>query len=229
VGSITLCDPTESSARRSQAEVVAQERNVVVFAEKPEHLWHRVKRLPQVCPEGDDFGNGAFNQLSDGVLEGVYPRSQSTPGSFEATGLYDPGRRVQTLSLDPRPPVEIPLQPLSSNRPIGQSMRWQHREAQAARTTEIALYAFFFCAFRISEALVSSMAVDCPRTCARTRRTESSELIFSKLDGGTSPKSSPAIKPLSFGLHGASVLPLLTNVAGPRYPINLQRYTRVGP
>src|SRR5690242_16291451 len=116
--------PNGSSGRRSQAEVVAQERNVVVFAEKPEHLWHRVKRLPQVYPKWGDFRNGVRNQLSEGFLEGLYSRGQSTPGSFEATGLHDPGRRVQTLSRDPRPPVEIPLQPLGPNRAVRQSMRW---------------------------------------------------------------------------------------------------------
>src|SRR5512146_75180 len=85
VGSVTLGDSTESSGRRSQAEVVAQERNVVVFAKKPEHLWHRVKRLPQVYPKWGDFRNGVLNQLSEGFLEGPYSRGQSTPGSFEAT------------------------------------------------------------------------------------------------------------------------------------------------
>jgi|SRR5690242_15412759 len=192
--------PNGSSGRRSQAEVVAQERNVVVFAEKPEHLWHRVKRLPQVYPEGFDFRNGVLNQLSEGVLEGVDSRSQSTPGSFEATGLHDPGRRVQTLGLDPRPPVEIPLQPLRSNRPIGQSMRWQHREAQTTGTTEIALDAFFFILpLRpgwIGITPVASMEMDYPRTTARTQRTLSPELIFSKLNRGAFAKSSTSIKPL---------------------------------
>jgi len=191
-----LGDPTESSGRRSQAEVVAQERNVVVFAEKPEHLWHRVKRLPQVCPEGDDFGNGAFNQLSEGVLEGVYPRSQSTPGSFEATGLYDPGRRVQTLGLDPRPLVEIPLQPLSANRPIGQPMRWQHRESQTTGLTQVTLDPLLVRLFRLGITPVASMSVHDPRTTARTQRTLSSELIFSKLNRGAFAKSSTTSKPL---------------------------------
>jgi hypothetical protein len=173
---------------------------VVVFAKKPEHLWHRVKRLPQVCPEGGDFRNRLGNQLSEGVLEGVDSRGQSTPGSFEATSLNDPGRRVQTLSLDPRPPVEIPLQPLSSNRPIGQPMRWQYRESQAARTTEIALDALLFILLlrtgRISITLVTSLSVHHPRTTAGTHRPFSSELIFSKLNRGAFPKSSTTIKPL---------------------------------
>jgi len=53
-------------------------------------------------------------------------------------------------------------------------------------------------------------------------------LIFSKLNREAFPKSSPPIKLLYFGLHGASRTLLLTNVAHPRSPRSSQRYTKYG-
>jgi len=69
------------------------------------------------------------------------------------------------------------------------------------------------------------MEVDYPRTTARTLRSRSFKLVFSKLNRGASPKSSPSIKTLYFGLHDASAPLLLTNVAVPRSRRKLQRYT----
>lgn len=137
-----------------------------------------------------------MNQLSEGSFERGDARRQRTPRSPEATRLHDAGRWVQALSLDPRPLIKIPLQPLDADRPIGQSMRWQNREGQAARTAQVALDAFLCGAFRVGKALVSSVPVRPPRTTARTDRTQSSELIFAQLNRRTSPKSSRLIKPL---------------------------------
>ena len=142
------------------------------------------------------IGNRALNQLSEGVLERVDSRSQSTPGSLEATGLHDPGRRIQTLGLDPRPPVEIPLQPLGANRPIRQPMRWQHRETQTAGLTQVTLDPLLDRLFGFGITPVAPVPVHHPRTPARTQRTLSSELIFSNLNRRAFAKSSTPIKPL---------------------------------
>ena len=95
----------------------------MVFRKETEHPWHRVRCSTQAYPQRGDFRNRATNQLSEGVLEGVNSRGERTPGSLEATGLHDSGRRVQALGLDPRPTVEVNLESLSANRAVGQSMR----------------------------------------------------------------------------------------------------------
>ena len=146
----------------------------------------------------------AANQLSEGVFEGGYSRGQRTPRSLEATRLHGAGRRVQTRSLDPRPLVELGLQPLGADRPVRHSMRQQHREGPATRPTEVALDTLLLLlvlgACRIGVTLVSSMTMHPPRRAAGTHRTQSSELIFAQLDGRTSPESLRPIKPLYFGL-----------------------------
>ncbi len=161
---------TQHSSRRSQAAVVAQERNTVVFPKKTEHLWHRVKCLTQAGPEGDSIGNRAPNQLSESLLEGRYSRTQGTPRSSQATRLDDARRRVQSFGLDPRPLVKLPLQPLGPHRSIRQSMRRQDGERPAAAITEIALDTLPRRTLWISVTLVTSMTVHPPRTTARTRR-----------------------------------------------------------
>ena len=92
---------------------------MVVFGEKTEHPRHRVRDLTQAGPERGNFGYFTINQLSEGLFEGGHSRGQGTPRSLEATRLHDRGRRVQTLGLDPRPLIEISLQPLGANRSVG--------------------------------------------------------------------------------------------------------------
>jgi hypothetical protein len=196
----------------------------VVFGKKTEHPGHRVQSPTQAGPKRGDFRNRALNQLSEGLLEERDSRGQGTPRSLEATRLRDSRRRVQTFGLDPRPLVEIRLQPLGADRPVGQAMRRQHREGQTARTITLTLDALGLQSFRIGVALIASMTVDHARTTARTHRARSFELIFAKLDRGASPKSSPDIKPLCFGLPNATGPSSLTNVSLSRARPSSQRY-----
>ena len=105
------------------------------------------------------------------------------------------------MGLDPRPFVELPLQPLGADGPVRQSMRRQHRKRQTARATEVTLNPLQQRLLRIIIAPVASVAVHHPRTTAGTGRTQSFELIFANLDRRTSPKSSRPIKPLYLGHH----------------------------
>jgi hypothetical protein len=73
--------------------------------------------------------------------------------------------------------------------------------------------------------LLTSMAVNHPRTTAGTRRTQSFKLIFAKLDRGASPKPSRLIKPLYFGLHDATAPARLTNARTHASHHTSQRYT----
>jgi hypothetical protein len=91
-------------------------------------------------------------------------------------------------------------------------MRQQYRESQTARTTEVTLNPLFERLFGIGIALVTSMAVDYPRTTAGTHRTHSSELIFAKLNRRRSPNSSQAIKPLYLGHHDSTPMSLCLTV-----------------
>jgi hypothetical protein len=131
------------------------------------------------------------------------------------------------LGLDPRPLVKILLQPLGPDRPIGQAMRGQDREGPPARAAKVALNPLLERPLRIGIPLVTSMAVDRPRTTAGSRRTQSFELIFAKLNAGASPKSSGAIKSLYPGLHEPNSPPALTNVAHLRSVRISQRYRNV--
>ena len=235
---------------RSQTAVVAQERNVVVFGKKTEHLGHRVEGLPQALPERDAIGNRAINQLSEGVFEGCQACGQDTPCSLQAALLHGTRRRIQTLGLDPRPLVKSPLQSFGPDGAVRQTMRWQHRKGPSARMAAEALDALLlipllplFLARRpctggtgglgnlggstggIRITFVSPVQVDHPQTAVRALGSLSLELIFSKLNREAFPKSSPPIKLLYFGLHDASRTLLLTNVAHPRSPCSSQRYT----
>src|SRR4051812_22660123 len=89
-------------------------------------------------------------------------------------------------------------------------MRQQHRESQTADGTKVTLNPLFQRLFGIGIALLIPMAVDCPWTTAGTDRTQSFELIFSKLDRRPSSKRPRPIKPLSSGLSvsPATDLPL---------------------
>ena len=98
----------------------------MVFRQKTEQLSRRVKGLPQALPEPEAVGNRAINKLSEGVFEGRHARGECMPRSVQALLLYGTGWRVQTLGLDPRPLVKIPLQPLGPNGAVRQSMRRQH-------------------------------------------------------------------------------------------------------
>jgi hypothetical protein len=73
----------------------------------------------------------------------------------------------------------------------------QHRKGLTAGRTKVALNPLLERPLRIRIPLVTSMAVDHPRRTTGTRRTQSFELIFAKLDRRLSPKSSRPIKPLS--------------------------------
>ena len=214
------------SRRRSQTLVVAQERNAVVLGKKTEHPWHRVHGRTQAGPEGGHFGNRVGNQLSKGLLDGGYSRRQGTPRSLEATGLHDSGRRVQTLRLDPRPTVEVSLQPLRANRPVGQSMRREDRDGQAARPAQIAHHRLPVGSLRIGVAPVMAVAMHRPRTTARTDRPRSSELIVSDLDAGQNPESSRPIKPPSSGHHGSSSPSEHATVTHSRSHLDPQLYNR---
>lgn len=217
--------PRPGSGSRSQTEVVAQERNAVVLAEKAEHLRHGAEGSSQAGPERGAVGNRAANQLSEGFFEGLDSRNQGTPRSSEATGLHDPGRRVQALRLDPRPLVQIPLQPLRSHRPVGQPMGGQHRKGPTTRRTKITLDPLHERLLRIGIPLVAPVAVNSPRTTPGTHRPFSSELVFAQLDRPTSPKSSRPFKPPDLGLHDASHRHLLTNVPPSRPHPTSQRYS----
>ena len=91
-------------------------------------------------------------------------------------------------------------------------MRRQHREGQAASRMAVALNALFLDPFWIGISLVTSMAMDRPRTTAGTHRTKSFELIFAKLDRGASPNSSRPIKPLFSGHDEPTLTALLLTV-----------------
>ena len=197
----------------------------MVFRKKTEHPRHRVLSPTQADPERGDFRNRAANQLSEGVLEGLHSRGQGTPRSLEATRLHDSGRRVQTLRLDPRPTVEVGLEPRSTHGPVGESMWWKNRERQTATMAEVSLDPFQARAFRIGVAEVVIMAMDGPRTTAGTHRTRSSELILAQLDGQQKPESSRQIESFSFGLHDATPPPLLANVPLPRSHFSSKLYT----
>ena len=168
----------------------------MVFGKKTEHPGNRVEGLAQADPQRGGFGNRALNQLSAGLFEGRDARGQGTPRSLKATRLHEPGRRVRAFGLDPRPTVELPLQPLGADRPVGQTMWGQHRESQAAMRAQVTENTLPRRTFRISVARVASMAVHRPRTTAGTHRTKSAELIFAQLNRGASPQSSRDIKPL---------------------------------
>ena len=86
------------------------------------------------------------------------------------------------MGLDPRPTVEISLEPFRANRPVRQSMREQDREGQAADGAEVTLDPFQIGTFRISVAVVVTMAVDRPRTTAGTERARSPEFIVALLN-----------------------------------------------
>jgi hypothetical protein len=128
------------------------------------------------------------------------------------------------LCLDPRPLIEIPLQPRGPNRSVRQSMRWQHREAQTAWRAKITLDPLLQHLLRLSIAPVTAMLAHRPRTATRTDRALSSELIFSKLNRGAFAKSRGSIKQLYFELHRASPTLVRANVTDPRSRRNPQRY-----
>ena len=86
------------------------------------------------------------------------------------------------MGLDPRPTVEVSLEPLRAHRSVRQSMREQDRKGQPADEAEIALDPFQLGALRIGVAGVVSMAVDRPRTTAGTDRARSFEFIVAQLD-----------------------------------------------
>src|SRR6185437_12681013 len=94
------------------------------------------------------------------------------------------------------------------------SMRRQHRKGQTARRMTVTLNALFLDPFWIGIPLVTSMAMDSPRTTAGTHRTKSFELIFAKLDRGASANSSRPIKPLFSGHHEPTLtaLPLTVRI-----------------
>jgi hypothetical protein len=225
VGRPPLGLPSQGSTRRSQTAVVAQERNAVVLGKKNKHPRHGAKGLAHACPERGPLGNRAANQLSEGLFEGRDSRGQGTPRSSEATRLHDPGRRVQALSLDPRPLVEVPLQSLGPNRPVRQPIGGQHRKSPTARPTEIALNLLLEGPLRIRIAQVTPMPVHLPPTTTGTHRRLSSELVFAQLNRATSPKSSRPIKPRNPGPHDATHRDLLSNVPHPRSHLTPQRYT----
>ncbi len=84
-----------------------------------EHIYRRVHRLAKTNPQWGSFRNLGLNQLTEGLLENIAPRNETTPRSLEAACLHDSGRWVQTLRLDPRPTVEIRFQPFNPNRSVG--------------------------------------------------------------------------------------------------------------
>ncbi len=196
----------------------------MVFREKTEHPRHRVHGQTQAPPQGGHLGNGAFNQLSEGLLKDSHSRGQGTPRSLEATRLHDAGRWVQTLRLDPRPLVEVPLQSFRSNRPIRQPMRLQHRNRQPARRAEISEHLLLLAALRIRVALVMSVTMDRPRTTARTDGPRSHELIFANLNAEQNPDPSRPIKPRSFRIHEPSSLLQSANDPVSRLHRTSQRY-----
>ena len=185
---------------------------MVVFGEKTEHLGHRVHRLTQANPQGGCFRNLACQQLSEGLFEGVDLRGQGLPRSLEAPGLDDAGRRVQALSLDPRPTVEIVLKPRGANRAIGQAMGRQNGQSQAAGVAEVKLDPFFLGSFGVGVAEVMSMTMDGPRTTTGTGRAKSFELIFAKLDRTRCPQSSRLSKSQFLVVHDAIPTDMLPNL-----------------
>ncbi len=197
----------------------------MVFREKTEHPRHRVHGQTQAPPQGGHLGNGAFNQLSEGLLKDSHSRGPGTPRSPEATRLHDAGRWVQTLRLDPRPLVEVPLQSFRPNRPIRQPMRLQHRNRQPAGPTQKAKHPFQCGAFRFLEALIVPVTMDRPRTTARTDGPRSRELIFANLNAEQKPDPSRPIKPLSCRIHEPSSLLQSANDPASRLHSTSQRYT----
>jgi hypothetical protein len=107
-------------------------------------------------------------------------------------------------------------------------MRQQYRESQTTRPTEVTLNPLFQRLFGIGIALVTSMAVDCPRTTAGTHRTNSSELIFAKLNRRRSPKSSRAIKPLYLGHNDSTPMNLCLTVQS-HAPPSIHSATPISP
>ena len=87
------------------------------------------------------------------------------------------------MGLDPRPTVEVSLEPLRAHGPVRQSMREQDRESQATDVADVTLDPFQIGAFRISVAVVVAMVVDGPRTTAGTTRARSPEFIVALLNG----------------------------------------------
>ena len=92
--------------------------------------------------------------------------------------------------------------------------------------TKVALNALFLGPFRIGIPLVTSMAMDRPRTTAGTDRTKSFELIFAQLDREAFPKSSRPFKPLSSGLHEPTPTALPFTVQS-HAPTSIQSVTRL--
>ena len=86
------------------------------------------------------------------------------------------------MGLDPRPTVEISLEPLRANGSVRQPMREQDRKGQAADEAEVALDPFQVGALRIGVAGVVTVAVDRPRTTAGTDRARSPEFIAALLN-----------------------------------------------
>ena len=93
--------------------------------QSPSHLF------PQV-PGGFDPGG---KHLTKEVFETDDCGLQSLPGSKQATGLDQIGRRIQT-AMDLRPLVEIRFQPSHMDRSIGQPVGWQNRDGMSATRTE---------------------------------------------------------------------------------------------
>ena len=93
-------------------------------------------------------------------------------------------------------------------------MGWQHRKGQAARSTQIPLdtlpLLLLFGTGGISVTFIATMLVHHPRTTARALGPLSFELIFSKLNRGAFPNSSPPIKPFYFGLPAPIASPSST-------------------
>jgi hypothetical protein len=72
----------ELSRGRLQTAVVAQERNVMVFAQKPEHVRHGVLGLAQSPPQTYGVLDPASKQLTEGFSENVNSNRQRTPRSL---------------------------------------------------------------------------------------------------------------------------------------------------